>query len=219
MALVMKACIFDLDGTLGDTRESLVYSVGRTLKEMGLPGITREECIRFVGNGARCLMERALEASGAGNEARIEEGMEVYGRIFDEFCTYQVVVYEGIGELLGRLKEKGLLLAVLSNKPHRQTLKVVRAMYGEDVFSYVQGQRDEIPRKPDPAGIRCALKELGVRAKDCLYIGDSEVDVRTGRNAGLKTICVSWGFRTKEELKAAGAEYIIDRAEELLQYV
>ena len=84
-------------------------------------------------------------------------------------------------------------------------------MYGEDVFSYVQGQRDEIPRKPDPAGIRCALKELGVRAKDCLYIGDSEVDV--------KTICVSWGFRTKEELKAAGAEYIIDRAEELLQYV
>ena len=140
MALVMKACIFDLDGTLGDTRESLVYSVGRTLKEMGLPGITREECIRFVGNGARCLMERALEASGAGNEVRIEEGMEVYDRIFDEFCTYQVKAYEGIGELLGRLKEKGLLLAVLSNKPHRQTLKVVRAMYGEDVFSYVQGR-------------------------------------------------------------------------------
>ena len=215
----MKACIFDLDGTLGDTRESLVYSVGRTLKEMGLPGITREECIRFVGNGARCLMERALEASGAGNEVRIEEGMEVYGRIFDEFCTYQVVVYEGIGELLGRLKEKGLLLAVLSNKPHRQTLKVVRAMYGEDVFSYVQGQRDEIPRKPDPAGVLRLLEEMLVTRDECLYVGDSEVDIQTGRNAGVRTISVTWGFRTREVLVAAGAGTIIDRPEELLRLV
>lgn len=215
----MKACIFDLDGTLGDTRESLVYSVGLTLKEMGLPGITREQCISFVGNGARYLMEKALAASGAGNEKRIDEGMEVYGRIFDEFCTYQAAPYNGIPELLASLKERGIKISVLSNKPHRQTLKVVHKMCGENVFSYIQGQKEGIPRKPDPAGIQYALTEMGIAPGECLYIGDSEVDVETGRNAGLKTICVSWGFRTKEELKAAGAEYIIDKADELLQYI
>lgn len=215
----MKACIFDLDGTLGDTRNSLVYSVGLTLKEMGLPGITDEQCIRFVGNGARYLMERALEATGRENLARINEGMEVYGRIFDENCTYQVVPYDGIMELLSRLKKGGMKLAVLSNKPHRQTVKVVHAMCGDKLFDYVQGQRDEIPRKPDPAGICHAAKALGVPMEECLYIGDSEVDVHTGKNAEVKTVCVSWGFRTKEELKAAGAEYIIDKAEELLQFV
>lgn len=215
----MKACIFDLDGTLGDTRESLVYSVGLTLKEMGLPGITDEQCISFVGNGARYLIEHALEATGEGNSRRIEEGMEVYGRVFDENCTYRVEAYEGIMEMLGAMKERGLKLAVLSNKPHRQTVKVVHAMCGEEMFSYIQGQKEGISRKPDPAGIYLAAEEMGVELSDCLYVGDSEVDAVTGRNAGVKTVCVSWGFRTKEELKAAGAEYIIDKAEELLRFV
>lgn len=215
----MKACIFDLDGTLGDTRESLVYSVGLTLKEMGLPGITDDQCISFVGNGARYLMEQALEATGEGNSRRIEEGMEVYGRVFDKNCTYRVEAYEGIMEMLGAMKERGLKLAVLSNKPHRQTVKVVHAMCGEEMFSYIQGQKEGIPRKPDPAGIYLAAEEMGVELSDCLYVGDSEVDAVTGRNAGIKTVCVSWGFRTKEELKTAEAEYIIDKAEELLRFV
>lgn len=214
----MEACIFDLDGTLGDTRASLVYSVSLTLKEMGLPEITEDQCISFVGNGARYLMERALEASGRGNVRRIEEGMRIYGRIFDENCTYQAVPYEGMTDLLYSLKERNVKLAVLSNKPHRQTVKVVRAMYGDEMFAYIQGQREGIPRKPDPAGINRALERLGAECGDCLYVGDSEVDVMTGRNAGIKTVCVSWGFRTKEELKAAGAEYIIDKAENLLQF-
>lgn len=213
----MKACIFDLDGTLGDTRESLVYSVGLTLKEMGLPGITDEQCISFVGNGARYLIEHSLEAVGAAS--RIEEGMEVYGRIFDMNCTYRVRPYEGIMETLRAMKDRGMKLAVLSNKPHRQTVKVVNAMCGGDLFCYIQGQKEEIKRKPDPAGIFHALEAMGESREDCMYVGDSEVDAVTGRNAGVKTICVSWGFRTKEELKAAGAEYIIDKAENLLQFV
>lgn len=217
--MMIKACIFDLDGTLGDTRQSLVYSVGATLEEMGLPRITDEQCIRFVGNGARCLMEKSLEATGKGNIARIEEGMEVYGRIFDENCTYQVEPYEGIMEMLAAMKERNIQMAVLSNKPHKQTVKVVHAMCGEDMFAYIQGQKDEIPRKPDPAGIYYIADKLGVSVDECLYVGDSEVDAVTGNNAGVKTVCVSWGFRTKEELKAAGAEYIIDKAEELLKFL
>lgn len=215
----MRACIFDLDGTLGDTRASLVRSVGLTLKEMGLPGITKEQCISFVGNGARCLMEKALKAAGEGSGKRLEEGMEVYGRIFEQNCTYQVVPYDGIEGILKELKSRGIKLAVLSNKPHRQTIKVVQAMYGKGLFEHIQGQKEGIPRKPDPAGIVYALEKLGADREECLYVGDSEVDVATGRNAGLKTIGVSWGFRTKEELKAAGAEYIIDKAEELITYV
>ena len=122
----MKTCIFDLDGTLTDTLESITYSVQETLKEMGLMPITKEQCCAFVGNGARVLIEKSLDAGGDKKAARIEEGMEVYGRIFDENCTYHVTPYDGIEELLKTLKAQGVKLAVLSNKPHRQTVKVVR---------------------------------------------------------------------------------------------
>ena len=138
----MKTCIFDLDGTLTDTLESLAFSVKETLKEMGLPQITTDECRSFVGNGARYLMERSLEAAGDRELSRIEEGMEVYGRIFDENCTYLVTPYEGITGTLMQMKDKGIKLAVLSNKPHRQTKKVVERIFGEDVFDCVQGQKE-----------------------------------------------------------------------------
>ena len=214
-----KACIFDLDGTIGNTLDSMVYSVNLTLREMGLSEISREQCQEFVGNGARVLMEKALEAAGDSGASRIEEGMQVYGRRFDSNCTYHVTPCEGVPEMLYKLKEQGILLAVLSNKPHRQAVKAVHAMYGEDMFDWVQGQKDEIPRKPDPAGVFSVAEKLGVDPKECLYVGDSEVDVATGRNAGMKTIAVTWGFRTKEELITAGAQYMIDQAEELPEYL
>ena len=128
----MKACIFDLDGTLTDTLESLTYSVNKTLGEMDLPPITAKECESFVGNGARVLMECSLRAAGEENMDRLEEAMERYGRIFDANCTYHVTPYEGVEEMLRGLKEKGIRLGVLSNKPHRQTVKVVREIFGED---------------------------------------------------------------------------------------
>ena len=215
----MKGCIFDLDGTLGDTRASLVHSVGLTLKEMGLPGITDKACISFVGNGARYLIEKSLEASSEGSSSRIEEAMEIYGRVFDRNCTYQAEPYEGIEEMLSEMKSRGIKLSVLSNKPHEQTVKVVHAMFGEEMFMYIQGQTEGIPRKPDPEGIYRALQEMGISPGECLYVGDSEVDITTGKRAGIKTVSVSWGFRSKEELKLAEPEYIIDKAEELLKFV
>lgn len=215
----MKTCIFDLDGTLTDTLESITYSVQETLKEMGLMPITKEQCCAFVGNGARVLIEKSLDAGGDKNAARIEEGMEVYGRIFDENCTYHVTPYDGIEELLKTLKAQGVKLAVLSNKPHRQTVKVVREIFGEDVFDCAWGQQEGIQRKPDPEAVFKILEKLGGTKEECLYIGDSEVDVKTGHNAGVRTIGAAWGFRTEEELKAAGAEVIIREPLELLQFV
>ena len=143
----------------------------------------------------------------------------MYGRIFDENCTYHVTPYDGIEELLKTLKAQGVKLAVLSNKPHRQTVKVVREIFGEDVFDCAWGQQEGIQRKPDPEAVFKILEKLGGTKEECLYIGDSEVDVKTGHNAGVRTISAAWGFRTEEELKAAGAEVIIREPLELLQFV
>ena len=215
----MKACIFDLDGTLTNTLESMTYSVNLTLEEMGLSKITKDQCRLFVGNGARVLMEKSLKAAGDTDASRIEEGMEIYGRIFDQNCTYHVTPYEGIPEMLKALKDKGIHLAVLSNKPDRQTVKVVKAIFGEELFDYAQGQKEGIRRKPEPDGVWYLMEQMHVSKEECLYIGDSEVDVATGRNAGLKTIGVLWGFRDRKTLETAGADDLIDRPDELLQFV
>ena len=215
----MKACIFDLDGTLTNTLESMTYSVNLTLEEMGLSKITKDQCRLFVGNGSRVLMDKSLKAAGDTDASRIEEGMEIYGRIFDQNCTYHVTPYEGIPEMLKALKDKGIQLAVLSNKPDRQTVKVVKAIFGEELFDYAQGQKEGIRRKPEPDGVWYLMEQMHVSKEECLYIGDSEVDAATGRNAGLKTIGVLWGFRDRKTLETAGADDLIDRPDELLQFV
>ena len=215
----MKACIFDLDGTLTNTLESMTYSVNLTLEEMGLSKITKDQCRLFVGNGARVLIEKSLKAAGDTDASRIEEGMEIYGRIFDRNCPYHVTPYEGIPEMLKALKDKGIQLAVLSNKPDRQTVKVVKAIFGEELFDYAQGQKEGIRRKPEPDGVWYLMEQMHVSKEECLYIGDSEVDAATGRNAGLKTIGVLWGFRDRKTLETAGVDDLIDRPDELLQFV
>lgn len=215
----MKACIFDLDGTLTNTLESMTYSVNLTLKEMGLSQITKDQCRMFVGNGARVLIEESLKVSGDPKASRIEEGMKIYGRIFDQNCTYHVTPYEGIPEMLKALKDRGIHLAVLSNKPDRQTVKVVKEIFGDNIFDYTQGQKDGIRRKPAPDGVWYLMEQMQVSKEECLYIGDSEVDAATGKNAGLKTIGVLWGFRDRKTLETAGADHLIERPEELLQFV
>ena len=227
----MKACIFDLDGTLTNTLESMTYSVNLTLKEMGLSQITKDQCRMFVGNGARVLIEESLKVSGDPKASRIEEGMKIYGRIFDQNCTYHVTPCEGVPEMLYKLKkqgvklavlsnkDRGIHLAVLSNKPDRQTVKVVKEIFGDNIFDYAQGQKDGIRRKPEPDGVWYLMEQMQVSKEECLYIGDSEVDAATGKNAGLKTIGVLWGFRDRKTLETAGADHLIERPEELLQFV
>ena len=156
----MKACIFDLDGTLTNTLESMTYSVNLTLKEMGLSQITKDQCRMFVGNGARVLIEESLKVSGDPKASRIEEGMKIYGRIFDQNCTYHVTLYEGIPEMLKALKDRGIHLAVLSNKPDRQTVKVVKEIFGDNIFDYAQGQKDGIRRKPEPDGVWYLMEQM-----------------------------------------------------------
>ena len=214
-----KACIFDLDGTLTDTLESLAYSVNATLNELGLEQITDEQCKAFVGNGARRLVERSLQAAGDEQAERIDEAMEAYGRIFKEFCTYHVAPYEGIVEMLKELQQQNIRLGVLSNKPHLQTQNVVATFFAKELFSAVYGQQDNVPRKPDPTALYMIMEKWGIAKEECLYIGDSEVDMKTGCAAGVTTIGVSWGFRTREVLIENGATYVVDKPEEIISIV
>lgn len=210
-----RACIFDLDGTLTDSLDSLHYSVNETLKELGLGKITREQCRLFVGDGARCLIERALRASGDENLRLVDEAMQIYKRIFKENCTYNVVPYDGIEEMLSSLKARGMRLAVVSNKPDEQAGYVVEHIFGKGIFNHVQGQREDIPRKPAPDGVLFTMRQLNVEPQETVYIGDSDVDMETGKAAGVFTVGVSWGFRDRELLVKAGADEVIEHAEEL----
>ena len=214
----MRGCIFDLDGTLTNTLESLTYSVNLTLKEMELPSITMDQCRRFVGDGARKLIERTLEACGDRSLSRLDEGMEIYGRIFHDNCTYHVTPYDGVMEMLADLKSMGMRLAVLSNKPHGQAVDVVRQIFGDGVFDFVQGQSEELPRKPDPAGVLYLLDKMGIKKEECVYVGDSEVDVATAKAAGVTGLAATWGFRSRQVLEEAGAGVLIDHLGELVDF-
>lgn len=212
-----KACIFDLDGTLTDTLDSLTYSVNETMKEMKLPEITREQCRAFVGNGAKVLIQKALEAAGVPEEDFFPETFRTFQRIFDNNCIYRVKPYEGIVSLLTELKMRGMKLGVLSNKPDRQAVHVVSEIFGEDLFDIVWGQKEGVPRKPDPSALLLMAGDLGADPSEIIYIGDSEVDIRTGQAAGVKTVLVSWGFRQPEDLRKAGAERIVDSTQEIFE--
>lgn len=214
-----KACIFDLDGTLTDTLESLAYSVNRTMDELGMPRITEEQCREFVGNGAKVLIEKTLRASGDETLERFDEAYAAYLRIFDRYCTYRVKPYPGIEAMLGEMKAWGLKLGVLSNKPDRQAVHVVEEIFGTDVFDHIQGQKDGVPRKPDPAALLSIASEFGTSPSETLYIGDSEVDGATGKAAGMDTILVTWGFRTRDILAAAKPYRIADSTEEILMTI
>lgn len=217
--VMYRACIFDLDGTLTDTLESLTYSVNETMKEIGLPEITSEQCREFVGNGAKVLIEKTLKASGDEELTRFDEAFAAYQRIFDKCCTYRVKPYPGISEMLREMKEQGLHLGVLSNKPDRQAVHVVEEIFGKGVFDHIQGQKDGIPRKPDPTAVLSIAGEFGISPAETLYIGDSEVDGATGKAAGMDTILVSWGFRSRDVLEAAGPLCIADTTDKILQII
>ena len=207
---MIKACIFDLDGTLTNTLDSLEYSVNETMKEIGMPQITKEQCRQFVGDGAKVLLERTLKAGGDTQLCHLEEAVEAYARIFDANCMYKVAPYEGIPQMLQQLKESGIKLAVLSNKPDRQAVHVVEEVFGKEFFDHIQGQKDGVPKKPDPTAALTIVSSFGVLPEEAAYIGDSEVDLATGHAAKMQTILVSWGFRGRKALLEAAEAFLED---------
>lgn len=214
-----KAVIFDLDGTLADTIASITYCGNLALSRFGLPSFGEEDYKHFVGDGAAMLIRRVLLAAGDERLEHFDEVYETYLEIFAKDCMYQVKPYEGICALLEELKRLSVRIAVLSNKPDRDSLRVVEALFGKGYFDFVQGQRADIPRKPDPAGVYRIMEAFVLPAGDFLYVGDSGVDMKTGRAAGIFTVGVLWGFRDRKELVENGADAVISKPLELLSHL
>lgn len=214
-----KAVIFDLDGTLADTIASITHCGNLALSRFGLPSFQEEDYKRFVGDGAAMLIRRALLAAGDGKLSHFDQVYEAYLKIFAEGCMYQVKPYDGIVPLLEKLKHLGVRIAVLSNKPDADSLRVVEELFGKGFFDFVQGQREDVPRKPDPAGVYRIMEHFGLPASDFLYVGDSGVDMRTGKAAGIFTVGVLWGFRDRKELVENRADAVIAGPQELFAYI
>ncbi len=212
---MIKACIFDCDGTLLDTLVSIMYCANRALADFNLPQYGPKEYKQFVGEGARVLMERCLKNAGDETCRDFEAVFLRYCTYFKKDCMYEVKPYKGIVELLHTLKENGIRLAVLSNKPHEQTVKVIADSFDDGLFDYVLGQKEEIRRKPAPDGALLIAKEFGVTPQECLYIGDTGTDMQTGNAAGMHSIGVLWGFRDEKELRENRAELLAEHPREI----
>ena len=214
-----KAVIFDLDGTLSDSLASIKYCADLAVEPWGYGPFSEEQYKYFVGDGAANLIKRCLAAGGDTQLVHFEEAFARYREIFSKHCMYQVKPYEDIPKLLAALKEKGLKITVLSNKPHAQTIDVVETLFGKGYFDVIQGQKPEVPIKPSPAGVYQILQQLSLKIDDILYLGDTSTDMQTGKSAGAFTVGVLWGFRKREELEENGADAIIAQPLEALGYI
>lgn len=215
---MIKCCIFDLDGTLLNTLEALTYVTNLTMAEFGYGPIDGEHIRKFVGNGYKKQVERSLLYCGDEKLEHYEEGILSYMKHFEKNSTYHVRPYKGILELLEELKKRKIKLAVLSNKPHAQTVENIESVFGKGYFDYVAGEREGIPRKPDPTGVKLILDEWGVKPEETMYFGDTNTDMETGLGAGAQTVGVTWGFRDRQELEAFHPQYIVDNPNEVLAY-
>lgn len=216
---MMKVCIFDLDGTLADTVESIAHAINRGLEYFGYGVRPVEEYKYYAGDGLDVALQRALARAGDTSGRFLQEGIPLVRRWLAEEPLYHVRPYPGIPETLAKMKELSLSMAVLSNKPHREAVQVVETLFGKGYFDRIQGQEEGIPRKPDPTGARKICRELGAAPGSCLYIGDTDTDMLTGNRAGMYTVGVSWGFREVSELKESGARTIIHEPGGLLSLV
>lgn len=214
-----KAFIFDLDGTIVDSVGAIADCANFCMGEKGLATQPVNAYMQFAGDGQYELIKRALRASGDTELKYYDEVMARYIELFKDRCHIGCTAYEGMQQTLKNLKAKGIKLAVLSNKAHHNTIKVVEYVYGKELFSYIQGQMDHIEKKPSPDGAYMVMEELKVTADECVYVGDTSVDMLTGHAAGIFTIGVTWGFRDRAELVEYKANAIIDKPEELLEYL
>ncbi|MDE6674236.1 MAG: HAD-IA family hydrolase [Acetatifactor sp.] len=214
--MAYKLVIFDLDGTILNTLEDLADATNYALAEHDYPLRTIEEVRRFVGNGIRKLIERAVPVGLT--EQEIDGVHQTFSAYYQQHCADKTCPYEGILPLLQRLRAAGCLTAVVSNKADVAVQPLCR-QYFEGLFDYAVGEREGIRRKPAPDAVLEVLRRLEVDAADAIYIGDSEVDIQTAANAGLDCIVVTWGFRDRAYLESQGGRRFVDSPEEIDEIV
>ena len=211
-----KAVLFDMDGTVLDTLADLTNAVNHILSEFNMPAITHREAASYLGNGAAQLLRRAVPADTG--EDKLAEMLRVYQPWYDSHCAILTAPYPGILPLMEALKAAGVKQAVISNKQD-SAVKRLAARHFPGLLETAVGESDTVRRKPNPDAVLAALREMEVQPRDAVYIGDTEVDIQTAKNAGLACAVVGWGFRTESELLKAGAERIFYSAEELCAWL
>ncbi len=210
-----KGIIFDLDGTLADSLADLALSMNWVLASYGYPVHEKDDYKRFVGSGIRSLIERALPVEA--REGRIiDKVVSTMMEYYSIHCTDHTELYPGIEPLIKEAKDRGLKLAVFSNKPHPFTEIIVNRLL-PGMMDRVQGYTCEELKKPNPAEVLRICRDLSLSVSDVLYVGDSDVDIITARNAGMRSVGVLWGFRGESELRKAGADYIVSIPSQILE--
>ena len=207
-----KAVLFDMDGTVLDTLADLTNAINHTLSDYGMPLLEKRQVAQYLGNGAAYLMSRAVPEGTP--DALREEILRAYQPWYDSHCAILTAPYPGIVPLMKALREAGVKQAVISNKQDT-AVKQLAAQHFPGLLETAVGESETVRRKPNPDAVLAALREMGVEKRDAVYVGDTEVDLRTAENAGLACAVVGWGFRTEEQLHEAGARRIFRSAEEL----
>ncbi len=211
-----KAVIFDLDGTLLDTLGDLTDSVNEMLGEFSCPERSLEEIRLFVGNGMKNLVERSVPEDF--DKSKLTFAYEFFRQSYKKNMRNKTRPYDGIPECLEELQKLGIKTAVTSNK-NDDAVKGLCEEYFGNLVTLAVGAREGVPSKPDPTMVNNVIKELNVEKADCIFVGDSDTDIITAKNAGLKSIGVLWGFRDREVLEKAKADFVISQPEDILKIV
>ncbi|GHV28228.1 phosphoglycolate phosphatase [Synergistales bacterium] len=211
-----KAILFDLDGTLLNTLDDLADSANHVLESHGWPTHERDAYKLFVGSGAANLIKRIIPENEVKDDEIEELAQEFIARYNNAHILDKTRPYDGIIDMIALLKNRGVNLAVTSNKPDAQTRYLITEIFGEGTFSHVAGSTKGLPVKPDPTIAITAMQALSATPDECAFCGDSGVDMQTAKNARCCAIGVTWGFRSREELVANGADVIIDSPDELI---
>jgi phosphoglycolate phosphatase len=213
-----KAVVFDLDGTLLNTISDISDSVNETLKKHKYPIFSEEENKAFIGKGMDVLIQRILKSLELPN-SEFDKLKQGYIEEYAIRKNIKTKAYSGIYKLLNDLKAKDIIVGILSNKPHFQTVEVVGHYFSDFNFDTIYGKKPEFEIKPNPASAIDLIANLKLQADDVLYVGDTDIDIQTAINAGFDSVGVLWGFRKKELLVNAGADYIVNEANDIYKIV
>lgn len=216
---MIKTAIFDLDGTVLDTVHSIAYFCNEALEKYGISPNPVENYKYYAGNGAKILIHRALQGQDCDTEENFNRVYPAYMESYNNNSAYKTEHFEGLPEVLREMKDKGIVLGIVSNKPKSTVDEVLPNFFPDGFFKYVYGSQSGMPLKPDPAAVLDIMEKENVKPSEVLYVGDTGVDMQTGKNANALTIGVLWGFRGKDELIKNGADEIIEKPEELLKYI
>ncbi len=211
-----KGVVFDLDGTLADTLPAIADAINSGLAAIGLPEAPHADVRTWIGEGLPTLCRRALR--GAEN-VPFDRMFEVVSKHYREHQLDKTVPFPGIPELMDALARRGVPMGVLSNKPHEHTLTMTQALFGRWPLVAVEGYQEESYRKPDPRTLVQICQTMGLPPREVMLVGDSNTDIFTARNAGVIAVAATWGYRDREELIAAGPNYLIDWPEQVLALV